>query len=313
MTVFAAAKHSTIKYTTNLEREQPAVQLKQSADSPNDYQLLKEKTVIGTARIATAQNAVTIEELSILPAYRQKGYGSFLLKQLLHQTGGFEKQSLHRAPAPQSAAATALLQKFGFVPAQTGWQRLRVAELAPVSLLQGLLSAQLREGGFFVDATCGNGNDTVFLCRIAGQSGRVLALDIQPEAVQNTTARLQKAGYAERATVVQANHADLAQLAPPESADCVVFNFGYLPGADHALFSAPDTSLPALWAALEILKPGGMLALCLYSGGANGTAEREAILAWLKALPINRYNCIVCRYENWANTAPLPCLVQKKW
>lgn len=140
----------------------------------------------------------------------------------------------------------------------------------------------------------------------------MLALDVQQKAVEATRARLEKEGFGPIARVVQADHARLAEFAGPASADCVVFNFGYLPGADHALFTTPASSLPALKAALDILKPGGVLAACLYSGGPNGDGERKAVEEFFAALPLTKYTVLACRFANWADTAPLPCFVLKK-
>ena len=76
--------------------------------------------------------------------------------------------------------------------------------------------------GLAVDATCGGGNDTVFL---AGLADNVLALDIQLEAVKKTQKKT--AGFA-NVTVIQADHAELAHwLTQP--AQIIVFNLGYLP------------------------------------------------------------------------------------
>ena len=110
---------------------------------------------------------------------------------------------------------------------------------------------------------------------------------------------------------MQADHANLAAYLPAGGIDAAVFNFGYLPGADHHRFSTPATSLPALAAALAALRPGGILAACLYSGGPNGDGEKKAVLAWLERLPLTRYTVLETRFANWAETAPLPCFVLK--
>lgn len=210
------------------------------------------------------------------------------------------------------AAARALLQKFGFVPAGACWARRRAADPTAVGLTHAFLEHTLASGGFFVDATCGNGNDTEFLCRLAGPGGRVLALDVQQKAVDATNARLAAAGLAEVGRAVRADHAHLGKLVHRGSADCVVFNFGYLPGADHALFTVPESSLPAVQAALKALRPGGVLAACLYSGGPNGSGEKQALLKYFRGLPPAEYTLLVCEFANWAPTAPLPCFVLKR-
>lgn len=274
--------------------------------------LYKEQAPVGVCRLLLAPGRVELQGFSIDDGWRGKGYGSYLLKQALHATGGFGTSSLHTAPPPESEAAAALLKKFGFAPAGDVWLRRRAPDPSAVGLTHEFLASRLAPGGFFIDATCGNGHDTAFLCRLAGPQGRVLALDVQPQAVAATRARLEAEGFGSISQVVQADHARLAEFAPPASADCVVFNFGYLPGADHALFTTPASSLPALEAALDILKPGGVLAACLYSGGPNGGGEKAAVEEFFAALPLTRYTVLACRFANWADTAPLPCFVLKK-
>ena len=88
--------------------------------------------------------------------------------------------------------------------------------------------------------------------------------------------------------------------------------FGWLPGAEHDVHSTADGSVPALRAALEALRPGGVLAAVLYSGKVIGDAEKQAALAFFKALPLTQYTVLVCEFANWAQTAPLPCFVIKK-
>ncbi len=49
---------------------------------------------------------------------------------------------------------------------------------------------QVQEGDFCIDATMGNGNDTLLLSQLCGESGKVLAFDIQEQALTATQKRL---------------------------------------------------------------------------------------------------------------------------
>ena len=131
-------------------------------------------------------------------------------------------------------------------------------------------------------------------------------------ASEDDNARLAAAGYGAVGRAVLHDHARLAELVQPGTADCVLFNFGWLPGAEHDVHSTADGSVPALRAALEALRPGGVLAAVLYSGKVIGDAEKQAALAFFKALPLTQYTVLVCEFANWAQTAPLPCFVIKK-
>lgn len=249
------------------------------------FLLYKEQTPIGTGRLARGALWVEID-----PAWRQRGYGSYLLKELLRRGGGLDprQESCFTAPLPDGAAGRALAAKFGFLPQDGRLVRRRLPDLSAVQFCHDFLAARLAPGGLYIDATCGNGHDTEFLCRLAGPQGRVLALDIQPAAVDATNARL-------------------------AAADCVLFNFGWLPGADHTVHSTAANSVAALRAALAVLRPGGVLAAVLYSGRVIGDGEKQAALALFRALPLTQYTVLECRFANWAGTAPLPCFVLKKY
>ena len=96
------------------------------------------------------------------------------------------------------------------------------------------------------------------------------------------------------------------------SVSCIVFNFGYLPGGDHALATRADSSLQALTSSLSLLKKGGILMLCIYSGGDSGFQERDALLTWLKELDPRKYLVIKTDYYNRPNNPPIPVLVVKQ-
>ena len=98
----------------------------------------------------------------------------------------------------------------------------------------------------------------------------------------------------------------------PGTADAVMFNFGWLPGADHGVFSHAESSIPALEAALDALRPGGVLSAILYSGRVIGSDEKQELLRWMRSLPLQRCTVLVCDFANWAETAPLPCFLLKK-
>ena len=141
---------------------------------------------------------------------------------------------------------------------------------------------------------------------------KVLAFDIQPEAVESTRALIGERGCSGFARVVLDSHANMARYAAPGSVDCIVFNFGWLPGADHGVFSHAQSSIPALEAALEALRPGGVLSAILYSGKVIGSDEKTEILQWMRSRPLKQCTALVCGFANWADTAPLPCFLLKK-
>lgn len=184
--------------------------------------------------------------------------------------------------------------------------------LNSLGLTHRVMAEHIRPGDFCIDATAGKGRDTLFLCRLVGETGRVLAMDIQADAVAQTTALLAENGVADRARVVQACHSRLGEYADPESVDGIMFNFGWLPGGDHTVFSGPDTSIAAIKVGLELLKPGGVMTLCIYYGRENGTAERDALLQFLPTLDNRRYTVIRGDFVNRTGFVPIPVCIVKE-
>ena len=103
----------------------------------------------------------------------------------------------------------------------------------------------------------------------------------------------------------------MTDYAEPESVDLILFNLGYLPGGDHSVCTRAETTLPALEAALTLLKPGGAVGVIIYSGGDTGNEEKDAVLDWLKSLDSRRYLVLVTEYYNRPNHPSLPVLIIK--
>ena len=279
------------------------------------FALYKEKTQIGFCALTPAAKGAAITAFGIEPQWRRKGYGSYLLKEALRAYAGYdrEKATVFTAPLPADAAELAFWAKFGFAAEGRQLVRRRTPDLTAVKFVQDFLAARLVHPQLCVDATCGNGGDTAFLCNLTAPAGRVLAFDVQPEAIRSTRARLEQADVpADRYSLICGSHADLLQYVQPGTADAVMFNFGWLPGADHGVFSTAQSSIPALQAALQAVRPGGIVSAILYSGAVIGSDEKQAVLRFLRALPLKSFTVLVCDFANWAETAPLPCLILKK-
>ena len=169
----------------------------------------------------------------------------------------------------------------------------------------------VKQGDICIDATAGNGNDTQLLCELVGEHGKVFAFDIQEKAVQHTRERLEQENLLPRAEVLLESHVNMKHYVEEDSISCIVFNFGYLPGGDHSLATRKDTSIQAIHEGLKLLKKGGMMSLCIYSGGDSGFEERDAILEELKNLDSKRYLVILSSYYNRPNNPPIPVMVIK--
>ena len=279
------------------------------------FALYKEADVIGQCDVTPTPKGADITALSVLSQWRRKGYGSYLLKEILRRFGGYDREAatVFTAPLPADEGEGLFWQKFGFAPEDGRLVRRRTPDLTAVRFVQDYLAAHLPHPKLCIDATCGNGGDTAFLCGLTAPAGRVLAFDVQPEAIRSTRTRLEQANVpADRYSLIYGSHADLLQYVQPGTADAVMFNFGWLPGADHGVFSTAQSSIPALQAALQAVRPGGIVSAILYSGAVIGSDEKQAVLRFLRALPLKSFTVLVCDFANWAETAPLPCLILKK-
>lgn len=172
-----------------------------------------------------------------------------------------------------------------------------------------LFRLQVKEEGFYVDATMGNGHDTLFLCELAGEQGRVAAFDIQEAALKETDRILREKGLRERADLYLESHVNMEKFIEEESVDGMYFNFGYLPGGDHSLATKPDTSLEAVKKGLTLLKKGGVMALCIYSGGDTGFEERDRLLEFLKSLDSRKFLVILESFYNRKKNPPIPAFI----
>lgn len=142
---------------------------------------------------------------------------------------------------------------------------------------QSLVAAVVSEGETVVDATAGNGYDTEFLLQLVGHAGRVIACDIQSEAIAATRRRC---SAATNLTLHQGDHAAiLTELVEGDAfrVAAVMMNLGYLPGGDKSLTTTVDSTLSALQASLHLLRGGGILSVLAYVGHPGGKEEAAAV------------------------------------
>lgn len=131
-----------------------------------------------------------------------------------------------------------------------------------------------------VDATCGNGFDTLALARAVGPLGRVFAFDLQKAACDASTARLESAGLAARVEIFNLSHSLMAEKIPAAfrgAINAAMFNLGWLPGSDKSVVTRPETTVAALESLRTLLAPGAnLVSLLCYRGHGGGNEEYEA-------------------------------------
>ena len=166
------------------------------------------------------------------------------------------------------------------------------------------IKEHVHPGDFCIDATMGNGHDTMLLCQLVGEKGKVLAFDIQKLACENTQKRLLEADVPQNYQLILDSHSHMNQYTDENSVNCIIFNFGYLPGGDHSLSTKASSSITAI-------EQGGLMSLCIYSGGDSGFEERNALLSYLKELDHKKYLVIRSSYYNRPKNPPIPVLIWK--
>src|SRR5690625_583230 len=117
-----------------------------------------------------------------------------------------------------------------------------------------LMKKSLSPGDLAIDATCGNGNDTLVLSKLVGEKGAVLAFDIQPQAIKTTKERLAQKNR-ENVSLLLDSHANLKEhLDADASIGGAIFNLGYLPLSDKTILIRGATTMEAPLTTLEQLK-----------------------------------------------------------
>jgi predicted methyltransferase len=176
----------------------------------------------------------------------------------------------------------------------------------PTDLSQQIIRGIISAGDTAIDATAGNGYDTLFLAEAVGAEGRVLAFDVQEAAIVSSRTRIEEAGFGDRVGFFHQSHSTMAEHALAGSVAAVMFNLGYLPGADHSVATGEDT-ISALEAATGLIRGGGVLSVVCYPGHAGGDDEASRVESWMATLPAKDWR--VAKYGALGTLKPAPYLL----
>ena len=194
-------------------------------------------------------------------------------------------------------------------PKETDY-RNRASLTNMLSMTKRLLDISIRENGVYADFTMGKGGDVLYIKKSC-PSAKIYAFDIQSEAVQITKKRLEdEKCFDENVILINDSHANLRNYIS-EELDGAIFNLGYLPGSDKSVTTQTDSTFACLTAALEILKPGGVIVVSVYQGHEEGAYEGDKILESAANLEKKEYDCLYHRLINIPE-APFIVAFQKK-
>lgn len=173
-----------------------------------------------------------------------------------------------------------------------------------------LIVERIIPGEMAVDATMGNGNDTLFLAKAVGEAGSVIAYDIQREAMEKTKLRLEREGVAARVEMKLASHEEMGQLT--RNAGAIMFNLGYLPGGDKEITTKAESTIRAIETGLTLLRPGGIMTIIVYWGHPAGMVEKDAVLHYCGQLDQTQYLVLQYQYVNQQNQAPFLLAIERR-
>ncbi|AFS78440.1 putative rRNA methylase [Gottschalkia acidurici 9a] len=179
-----------------------------------------------------------------------------------------------------------------------------------ISIAKEIIDRTVKKGSIVVDATVGNGQDTIKLAELVGETGKVYGFDIQSIAIKNTKKRLIQENLENRVELINDGHEKIDCYISKE-VDFIIFNLGYLPGGDHTIVTRKDSTLEAIKKSLVILKPNGIMLLAVYHGHYEGKVEKRYIDELLKELSQKKFNTLKFEFINQINNPPILYAIEK--
>jgi len=176
-----------------------------------------------------------------------------------------------------------------------------------------IIDKHLTTGEMAIDATTGNGHDTLYLAKQVGITGKVFGFDIQQQAIESTDSRLKSENFTNNIKLFHCSHNQIQHCIPTEfhgKIKVIMFNLGYLPGSDKSIITQADSTLSALEQAIKLLVTSGVMTIAAYPGHSGGDTETNAIEQWHQQLDCKQYH-VKTIYSSEKQTAPRLYIIQK--
>ncbi len=190
-------------------------------------------------------------------------------------------------------------------------EAIGMAVVNAVQMAHNFIMPRLQAASLVIDATAGNGNDTLFLAKNSSASTAVWAFDIQPQAIAKTELLLQNHGFIHKVRIMLDDHANIANYIN-QPVDIVMFNLGYLPGGDHTVSTCPTSTLQALNQTLQLLTVGGLITITAYPGFDHGKRECQAVHQYLTTLSQQTFTVASWTMVNQINSPPVLYVIEKR-
>jgi tRNA1(Val) A37 N6-methylase TrmN6 len=170
-----------------------------------------------------------------------------------------------------------------------------------VDIAHEFIKENLSAGDIAIDATVGNGYDTLFLAEQISPAGLVYGFDIQQAAIESTRIKFRQAKFPECLTLIHASHAEMGEKITARhhgKINACMFNLGYLPGGDKSIITRTEPTLTALTVAARLLSAQGIMTIIAYPGHAGGDQETTQVKNWCEQLSPEQFkSSIIYGYE----------------
>jgi methylase of polypeptide subunit release factors len=172
------------------------------------------------------------------------------------------------------------------------------------------ISQYLHNGDTVVDATCGNGHDTLALAKMG--AGKIYAFDVQETAITNTESLLIKENIPlSNVHLILDSHANMCNYIK-EKVQVIVFNLGYLPSADKSIITSSESTITAVKEAMKLLKKDGLICISMYSGHPGGQEEKQSLLDFAESLDERTWHTAYINMRNQRKNPPEILLITLK-
>lgn len=183
---------------------------------------------------------------------------------------------------------------------------LRATEMA-----HEVMKKFISEDCIAIDATAGNGYDTLFLAQNIGEKGKIYAFDVQAQALEKTKERLAEQRLLERVILIHDGHECFKKYIK-EEVNLITYNLGYLPGGDKSIITSVQSTIASLQQGLGMLAPGGIISIVVYPGHSGGLEEAEQVNKLLHSLADPPWQVLSWKRINGKLQAPYLLIAHKR-
>lgn len=183
----------------------------------------------------------------------------------------------------------------------------------PLLFSHDIIKQLVSKGDYVIDATLGNGHDTLFLAKLVGPEGNVFGFDIQEDAIESTKERLTKSDLLKQVQLIHDGHESMAKHIPEgKKVSAVMFNLGYLPKGDKNIVTKAETTVEAIKQALSLIKKGGVVSIMVYYGHPGTNGEKEAVDELVREISQDEFESLSYKFVNQINNPPYLYMIKKK-